>query len=62
MNTEYLTTEELAQRLRMAPQTLRAWRHAHKGPASLKLGGKVLYAVEDVEAFIAEARTGTPAA
>lgn len=52
----YLTTEEVAETLRTTPETVRWWRHTKKGPRSFKVGRRVLYAVEDVEAFIAEAR------
>ena len=55
---EYLTTEEVATTLRTSPETVRYWRHADKGPKSFKVGRRVLYALEDVEAFIAEARQG----
>lgn len=57
---EYLTTEEVALKLRVRPETVRDWRKSggHKGPPSFRIpGGKrVLYAAEDVDAFIAEAR------
>lgn len=53
---DYLTTEELASLLRTTPETCRYWRHVHKGPKSFKVGRRVLYAREDVERFIAEAR------
>jgi excisionase family DNA binding protein len=53
---EYLTTEELAEKLRTTAETCRYWRHIGKGPRSFKVGRRVLYAAEDVEAFIAEAR------
>ena len=60
----YLTTAEVAALLRTPAETVRYWRHIGKGPKSFKLGRRVLYAVEDVEAFIAAARDhdGTPAA
>ena len=58
--SKYLTTQEVADALRTSPETVRFWRHAGKGPRSFKVGRRVLYAVEDVEAFIAEAR-GVPA-
>lgn len=51
-----LTTEELADLLRTTPESCRYWRHVGKGPRSFKVGRRVLYAREDVEAFIAEAR------
>lgn len=52
-----LTTEELADLLRTSPESCRYWRHVGKGPKSFKVGRRVLYAREDVEAFLAEART-----
>jgi len=53
---EYLTTVEVAVKCRTSPETVRYWRNLRKGPKSFKLGRRVLYAVEDVEAFIEEAR------
>jgi len=52
----YLTTEEVAETLRTSPETVRYWRHKKVGPRSFKVGRRVLYAREDVEQFIAEAR------
>lgn len=52
----YLTTTEVAELLRTSPETVRFWRHVGKGPASFKVGRKVLYASDDVESFIAHAR------
>ena len=54
--TRYLTTEEVADLLRTSPESVRYWRHVGKGPRSFKVAKRVLYAVEDVESFIAEAR------
>jgi DNA-binding transcriptional MerR regulator len=52
-----MTTAEVAEALRAPVETVRYWRHIGKGPKSFKLGRRVLYAVEDVEAFIADARS-----
>ena len=52
----YLTTEEVAETLRTSPETVRYWRHKKVGPRSFKVGRRVLYAREDLEQFIAEAR------
>lgn len=52
----YLTTDEVAELLRAPAETVRYWSHANKGPKSFKVGRRRLYAVEDVEAFIARAR------
>lgn len=59
--TKFLTTQEVAEALRTSPETVRYWRHNKSGPKSFKVGRRVLYAVEDVEAFIAEARDEAPA-
>lgn len=58
MTHAYLTTQEVAELLRTPAETVRYWRHVGKGPKSFKVAGgrRVLYAVEDVETFIAEAR------
>lgn len=55
---EYLTTEEVATKLRTTPETVRYWRHVGKGPKSFKVGRRVLYAATEVEAFIADAMAG----
>lgn len=57
----YLTTNEVAEALRTPAETVRYWRHVGKGPKSFKIGRRVLYAAEDVEAFIADARQGVRA-
>ncbi len=62
---DYLTTDELATWLRTSPETVRYWRHIGKGPASFKIGRRVLYARAEVLAFIAEqqsSRSPAPAA
>jgi hypothetical protein len=42
---------ELARRWRVSPRTLERWRWRRQGPAYLKIGGRVAYAVDDVVAF-----------
>jgi excisionase family DNA binding protein len=58
--SQYLTTAELAELLRTPAETVRYWRHVGRGPKSFRFPGarRVLYAREDVEAFIADARAG----
>ena len=58
--SDYMTTAEVAELLRVPSETVRFWRHVGKGPRSFKIPGgrRVLYARADVEAFIAEARSG----
>ena len=62
MTTKYLTLSEVAEMLRMPVESVRYWRHIGKGPASFKLGRRVLYAVEDVETFVDAARKASAAA
>ena len=42
---------ELARRWRISPRTLERWRWLDRGPAYLKIGGRVVYRLEDVEAY-----------
>lgn len=64
-----MTTAELAVHARTTPATVRYWRHKGTGPAALKVGRRVLYRVQDVEAWLDSLRAaevteagGTPAA
>lgn len=55
---KYLTTAEVGALLRTPAETVRYWRHVGTGPRSFKVGRRVLYQVDDVEAWIAAARGG----
>ncbi|TDH61577.1 DNA-binding protein [Dankookia rubra] len=46
-----LTQAELAERWRLSCRTLEKWRQTRRGPSHLKLGGRVIYRLEDVEAY-----------
>ena len=47
----------------MSERTLERWRWLGQGPRFLKIGGRVLYRLEDIEAFEAEqVRHSTPRA
>jgi hypothetical protein len=52
--TEILYQEELAERWKRPLSTLRYWCHIGYGPKSFKIGGRVVYKVEDVERWIEE--------
>ncbi len=61
MATRHLNQIELAARWNISPRTLERWRWAGEGPQFIKLGGRVVYRLEDVEAFEAEQiRQATP--
>lgn len=51
-----LTVSEVAEWLGINPGTLYYWRHTHRGPRSLSVGGSVRYRVSDVEDWIKERR------
>ena len=59
MAPDYLHQKELAARWRMSPRTLERWRWLKTGPAYIKLGGKVVYAVQDIEAYERRCRAKT---
>lgn len=47
----YLTSKEVADRWRLSDQTLANWRHAGKGPPFIRVGSRVLYPIEAINAF-----------
>ena len=49
----------LARRWGISPRTLERWRWLGQGPAYLKVGGRVVYRLEDVEAYEAARRRAT---
>jgi hypothetical protein len=51
MAVKHFTQAEVARRWRLSPRTLERWRWSGHGPAFLKLGGRVAYRLEDIEAF-----------
>ena len=56
MSTRYLNQVELAKRWRFSPRTLENGRCRGEGPLFHKIGGKVFYSMEDVEAYEQEQR------
>ena len=51
MSVNCLNQIDLARRWRISPRTLERWRWLREGPRYLKLGGRVLYRVADIEAY-----------
>ena len=47
----HLNQNQLAKRWHISIRTLEAWRWRDEGPAYLKIRGRVLYRLDDVEAF-----------
>ena len=63
MVIHHLNQIELAERWSLSHRTLERWRWLGQGPAYLKIGGRVVYRLADVEAYEREQqRGGTPSA
>jgi hypothetical protein len=54
MELRHLNQEQLARRWGVSPRTLERWRWLKQGPNYLRLGGRVLYRLNDVESYEAE--------
>ena len=60
MTIAHLHQVELARRWKISPRTLERWRWLGTGVRHIKVGGRVLYRLEDVEAYeAANVRTST---
>jgi hypothetical protein len=51
MQLKHLNQKELARRWNISHRTLERWRWAAEGPQFMKLGGRVVYRMEDIIAF-----------
>ena len=51
MRISHFNRAELAFRWRISPRTLERWRWSKTGPVFLKIGGRIIYRLEDIEAF-----------
>ena len=52
--TQHLDQRHLARRWAMSPRTLERWRWTGEGPRYLRIGGRIVYRMRDIEAFEAE--------
>lgn len=60
MSITHLNQVELSRRWSISPRTLERWRWLGQGPQFLKIGGRVVYRLDDVEAYEAQQiRTST---
>jgi hypothetical protein len=48
---QHLDQKALADRWLVSPRTLEQWRWQGRGPRYLKIGGRVVYRQQDIEAF-----------
>jgi len=51
MDLRHLNQVQLARRWSISPRTLERWRWLRQGPPYLRIGGRVVYRLTDVEAF-----------
>lgn len=58
MAERFLCQKQLAKRWGISPRTLESWRYRGIGIPYLKLGGRVVYRIEDIESYEAEQTRG----
>ena len=51
MSVKHLNQIELSRRWSISPRTLERWRWLHQGPRYLKIGGRILYRLDDIETY-----------
>jgi hypothetical protein len=51
MTIRHLNQSELAKRWSLSARTLERWRWQRQGPPFLKVGGRVVYRLEDIETY-----------
>jgi hypothetical protein len=54
MSTRHLNQNELAERWNISPRSLERWRWIGEGPPFLKIGGRCVYRLEDIERYEAK--------
>ncbi len=54
MVIKHLNQVELSRRWSLSPRTLERWRWLNQGPRYIKVGGRVIYRLEDIEAYESE--------
>ena len=56
----HVSQKELAHRWGLSPRTLERWRWLKRGPVFLRLGGRIVYRLQDIESYEA-AQLASPA-
>lgn len=51
MSVNHLNQIELSRRWSISPRTLERWRWLQQGPRYLKIGGRILYRLDDIETY-----------
>jgi predicted DNA-binding transcriptional regulator AlpA len=58
MDTQYMTTKELAAHIRKSPHAIRQMRHRGQAPKGVRVGREVLYDIRDVEQWLSAKAAG----
>lgn len=58
VHRKFLVEQELAERWSKSSRTLQRMRVDGSGPAFHRIGGSILYKIDDIEAFEAASRVG----
>lgn len=59
MDQRFLNNDEAAEYLRVKGETLEIWRTRGRGPKFRRAGRRILYSIEDIEAFLGESLSST---
>lgn len=59
METEYLISAEVAEKLRVTTKALTYWRATNQGPPSVKIGSSIRYPRAEFEQWLADQHTKT---
>jgi len=51
IDLRHLNQVQLSRRWSLSPRTLERWRWLKEGPRYLKIGGRVVYTLEDIQAY-----------
>lgn len=62
MDDRFYTTDEVAERYRTVPGTVRWWRHTGYGPKGVRVGRRVLYPEAEIKRFDAKVKAEAEAA
>lgn len=57
--SELKNTQQAADHVNLEPKTLENWRCQGRGPAYVKLGSRVFYRTEDLDAYVEQNRRVT---
>jgi excisionase family DNA binding protein len=59
--SEYMTVQEVAERVRSTPGAVYQWRSRGEGPQAIRMGKRLLFRPADVEAWISAHAEKEPA-